>query len=59
MSLQQGLRLTYRELLNQADEVARGLLALGVQVWGQRQRGVGRGDRELPWIPVACMRRLG
>ena len=30
--MQQGLRLSYRELLRQADEVARGLLQLGVQV---------------------------
>lgn len=32
--MQQGLRLSYRELLRQADEVARGLLQLGVQVRG-------------------------
>ena len=32
VSVQQGIRLTYRELLRQADEMARGLLALGVQV---------------------------
>lgn len=32
VSVQQGLRLSYRELLRQADEVARGLLQLGVQV---------------------------
>ena len=32
VSAHQGVRLTYSELLRQADEVARGLLALGVQV---------------------------
>jgi fatty-acyl-CoA synthase len=32
VSVQQGIRLTYGELLRQADEIARGLLALGVQV---------------------------
>lgn len=31
VSLHQGARLTYAELLRQADAVARGLLALGVQ----------------------------
>ena len=35
VSVHQGLRLTYAELLRQANEVARGLLALGV----------ARGDR--------------
>ena len=39
VSVQQGLRLSYRELLRQADEVARGLLQLGVQVrWIVRAR---------------------
>ncbi|KAI7846029.1 hypothetical protein COHA_000566 [Chlorella ohadii] len=41
VSVQQGLRLSYRELLRQADEVARGLLQLGVQ----------RRDRVGVWAP--------
>ncbi|PSC77005.1 AMP-binding [Micractinium conductrix] len=41
VSAHQGVRLTYSELLRQADEVARGLLALGVQ----------RHDRVGVWAP--------
>lgn len=40
VSLHQGARLTYAELLRQADAAARGLLALGVQA-----RAAGKGVR--------------
>jgi non-ribosomal peptide synthetase component F len=66
VSLHQGTRLTYAELARQSDEVARGLLTLGVQVCGRGGEG-GRGhllltrawlDVKHLWVTSTCLTSL-
>lgn len=57
VALHQGVRLSYRQFLEQVDQAACGLLALGIQV-RPRERGRQRQQPEVTRLHVAARDRL-